>query len=335
MKPQRDAESSPRLRMDFVAKDVEFDDQTRTMRAVLVPDPRRYEHREIDGTWGWYDRFDRTFMPDEVLAAAAAQMPGTPMYYQPQEISDAEEYVRSRKGAIELALDGQVPAPTFEDKSEAFLQSLAKDKLGFVILSLDIVGSTRLSQAVAASEYARMIAAVVSELSLVVPQFHGHVLNYTGDGFIAYFAEPSFTTKNDLAIDCALTLRLLLYQGINPALESRNLPKLGIRVGLDAGEAVVVTLGDPRTKQQKDIIGSVVNLAAKIQAAAEPGAILLGDTVDKNLHVAWREQLQEVGPPPAWPYRDADGKPYRLWRVGRDADAGPTGLAALGEAPSG
>ncbi len=322
-KPEKDEESFPRLRMDFVAKDVEFDDETRTMRTVLEPDPRRYDHRQIDGTWGWYDRFDHTFIPDDVFASMAAQMPGTPMYYQPQEISDAEEYIRSRRGAIELALDGQTPTPTFEDKSEAFLQSLATDKLGFVILSIDIVGSTKLSQTVKTSAYARIIAAVVSELSLVVPQFHGHVLNYTGDGFIAYFAEPSFTTKNDLAIDCALTMRLLLYQAINPALEARGLPKLGIRIGLDAGDAVVVTLGDPRTKQHKDIIGSVVNLAAKIQARAEPGAILVGDTVDKNLYVAWREQLQEAEPGPTWPYKDENGDPYRLWRVGRDADAGP------------
>ena len=312
-----------RLRMDLVAQDVEFDDANRTMRAVLVPDPRRYEHQEIDGTGGWYDLFDHTFIPDEVFADMARQMPGTPMYYQPQEISDAVEYVRSRRGAIDLALDGNTPEPTFEDKSEAFLQSLARNKLGFVILSIDVVGSTKLSQAVSDENYARIIAATVSELSLVVPQFHGHVLNYTGDGFIAYFAEPSFTTKNDLAIDCALTLRLLLYRAINPALEARGLPKLGIRIGLDSGDAVVVTLGDPRTKQHKDIIGAVVNLAAKIQARAEPGTILVGETVDQNLHVAWREQLQEIDPGPEWPYKNSNGDPYGLWRVGRDTDAGP------------
>lgn len=316
-------ESLPRLRMDLVLKDVEFDDANRTMRAALVPDPRRYEHKEMDGTDGWYDLFDHTFIPDDVLADMARRMPGTPMYYQPQEISDAEEYVRSRRGAINLALDGNAPEPTFEDKSEAFLQSLARNKLGFVILSIDVVGSTKLSQAVSDENYARIIAAAVSELSLVVPQFHGQVLNYTGDGFIAYFAEPSFTTKNDLAIDCALTLRLMLYRAINPALEARGLPKLGIRIGLDSGDAVVVTLGDPRTKQHKDIIGAVVNLAAKIQARAAPGTILVGETVDQNLHVAWREQLQEFDPGREWPYKNVNGDPCAIWQVGRDADAGP------------
>ena len=202
-----------------------------------------------------------------------------------------------------------------------------------MILSIDVVGSTKLSQAVSDETYARIIAATVSELSLVVPQFHGHVLNYTGDGFIAYFAEPSFTTKNDLAIDCALTLRLLLYRAINPALEARSLPKLGIRIGSDSGDAVVVTLGDPRTKQHKDIIGAVVNLAAKIQARAEPGTILVGETVDLNLHVAWREQLQEIDPAREWPYKNATGDPYAVWRVGRDADAGPRVVPPKAQVP--
>lgn len=316
-----------RLRIDLVAKAVEFDDATRTMSAVLVPDPRRYEHRENDdGKSGWYDRFDYAFIPDDVFAEAVNGMVGVPMYHQPQEIGDAAAYVRSRRAAIELALEGKVPDPTFEDKSEAFLESLAKDELGFVIMSVDVVGSTALSQAVGAREYAEVIALMVSELSLVIPQFHGHVLNYTGDGFIAYFAEPSFTTKNDLAIDAALTIRLLLYQAINPALQARGRPRLGVRIGLDAGDAVVVTLGHPRTKQHKDVIGAVVNLAAKIQNRAEPGSILVSETVDQNLHVSWREQLEEVEPGPNWPYKGLNGDPYRLFRVGRDPNSGPPGF---------
>jgi hypothetical protein len=56
--------------------------------------------------------------------------------------------VHSRGGAIDLALEGKAPEPTFDDKSEALLQSLATNKLGLVMLSLDIVG---LHEAVAGS----------------------------------------------------------------------------------------------------------------------------------------------------------------------------------------
>ena len=220
-------------------------------------------------------------------------------------------------------LDGALTEPTFDDKSEEFLESLATDQLGFVILVVDIVGSTTLSQTVGNRTYARVIATVLHELSLTIPAFHGHVLKYTGDGLIAYFPEPSFITKNDLGLDCALTLRLLVYEAINPALEARGLPSLGIRIGLDSGEAIVVTMGHPATKQHKDVIGATVSLAAKIQALAKPGAILVGQTVDRNLHIQWRENLQEVGLADDWKYLDVEGNPYRVLRVGRDPDAGP------------
>lgn len=61
--------------------------------------------------------------------------------------------------------------------------------------------------------------------------------------------------------------------------------KLGVLIGLDSGEALVVTMGHPATKQHKDIIGATVSLAAKIQARAEPGTILVGQTVDRNLRL--------------------------------------------------
>lgn len=152
-------------------------------------------------------------------------------------------------------------------------------------------------------------------MSEIVPHFHGHVLKYTGDGLIAYFLEPSFITRNDLAIDCALTLRGLVYRVLNPVLEEWGFPTIGVRIGLDAGEACVETIGSPATKQHKDIIGSVVSLAAKIQAQAEPGGIFLGDAVERSLHMAWRQISEPVQLGEEWGYRDSEGKVYQVHRV--------------------
>ncbi|MCD6222302.1 MAG: adenylate/guanylate cyclase domain-containing protein [Thermoplasmata archaeon] len=216
---------------------------------------------------------------------------------------------------IQARLEGIEKPPTFEDKSERFLESLAQDKLGFVIMCVDIVGSTKLSTNLESEKYARLISTVLYEISEIVPKFHGHVLKYTGDGLIAYFPEPSFITKNDLAIDCALTIRRLLYNGLNPILKENGYPCIDIRIGLDSGEAYVVTIGSPKTKQHKDIIGSVVSLAAKIQGLGKPGDILLGDTTVRNLHVMWRQVCEEIGLGENWTYKDGEGKPYKVHKV--------------------
>jgi adenylate cyclase len=250
------------------------------------------------------------------------------MYYQRPDIDDAVVYVQSRKAEIEAKLDGRTDQPTFEDKSESFLATLEEDATAFVILSLDLQGSTRLSQTVPAVAYKTAITVILDELAMVVSLFHGHVLKYTGDGLIAYFTPPSYNRMNDLALDCALTMRHLLYAAIFPALVAREFPPLDVRIGLDTGDAYVVAMGNPRTKQHRDIIGAVVSIAAKIQAQAPAGGILVGETVDRALHVDWREQLREFTPSPTWTYKTAAGGIYRLLEV-----VGP-GARELGSIPS-
>jgi adenylate cyclase len=216
--------------------------------------------------------------------------------------------------AIVQRLEGNEEAPGFEDKSEQFLESLACDRLEFVIASVDVVGSTRLATTLAQEKYARLISTVLSELGEIIPKFHGYVLKYTGDGLIAYFPSPSFITMNDLALDCVLTMRGLVHNGINPLLEQRNYPVIDIRMGIDSGEAYVVTVGSPETKKHMDVIGGVVSLACKIQGLAKPGEICMGETTERNLHVAWRQLCEPVDCGPNWSYKERDGNFYRVFR---------------------
>jgi len=303
------------FRMDFVQEIISVDEDKRTFTVRLTPNPRRYEWKEVDGERYLYDKLDKVLFPERVLFDFAKQMAGQPIYFQPQEIDNAEQYIKSRMPIIRARLKGdEKPAP-FEDKSEAFLESLAQDKLGFVIMCVDIVGSTKLSTKLEPEKYTRLISTVLYEMSEIIPKFHGHVLKYTGDGLIGYFPEPSFITKNDLAFDCALTIRRLVYTGLNPILKENGYPCIDIRIGLDSGDACIITIGSPETKRQKDIIGAVVSLAAKIQSLGEPGDILLGDVTERNLHTMWRQICEEIKLRRDWVYKGEDGKPYRVHKV--------------------
>jgi adenylate cyclase len=304
-----------RFRFDLTLEVTSWDDKSGILSVTFKPDPRRYEWKEIDGKRYLYDKLDNTAFPESVYLEMYKQLEGQPIYYQPPKITDAQTYFQSRVQAIEDMLNGQETVATFVDKSEDFLESLASDKLSFVIISLDIVESTKLATATDQKTYAQLISVILYELSEVVPKFNGHVLKYTGDGLIAYFPEPSFITKNDLAIDCALTLRGLIYKAINPLLKQRGFPNIDIRIGLDAGEAYIKTIGSPETKQHKDIIGAVVSLAAKIQSKADNGGIYLGDTVERNLYTTWRLICEPVDLGPKWDYSDLEGNIYRVHRV--------------------
>lgn len=303
------------FRMDFVTKNVSFDEKSGKFTGILEPDPRRYEWTEIDGKRYLYDKFDNRYFPEHIYFDFLKQCAGKAGYFQPPKIDNSTAYIKSRLPFITNMLTGLIDPPTFKDKSEEFLQSLSTDKLEFVILSLDIVGSTKLATGMDRKTYAKLISAALFELSEVVPKFHGHVLKYTGDGLIAYFPEPSFILKNDLAIDCALTLRELVYKALNPVFAKQDFPTIDIRIGLDAGEAYIETIGSPETKRHKDIIGAVVSIAAKIQARANPGEIYLGDTVLRHLHTMWRKICKPVDMGKDWNYKCSDGHVYKLHKV--------------------
>lgn len=314
MAPAEDKNYLNHSRMDFIIQPVSDVDAAGTMKIRLIPDPKRYEQRTVRGKDGWYDKLDNTFIPKEVLMQMASQMSGMPINLKQQQVGRADEYVLRRFPEIEKNILHGIPAATFEDKSEAFLRTLEKDKLGFAILSLDVVGSTKLITQMEPAKYNQLVSALFYEIGALVPLFHGHILKYTGDGVIAYFPEPSFTTQNDNALDCALTLRLLINEGLNPGLIKLGFPAVQIRIGLDSGEAYVQTVGSPATKQHKDIIGAVVSLAAKIQATAQPNGIHLGQIMLQNLHTNWRLKCAPITLPVGWEYKLAADKIYPIYQ---------------------
>jgi adenylate cyclase len=314
-------------RFDFQVEVVDADPETGRVQLRLRPDPGRYEWREADGKRVLYDRFDDVYFPHALVMDSFKRVlemtPGPALGVIP----DIAAYVEARRPTITAALRGERAEGDLVDLSEAQLREFERDELAFVILSVDIKGSTRLQTSTDAQTFATTINALLTEIAELVALFHGHVLKYTGDGLIAYFAPPTFIIKNDAALDCAYCVRRLVYDAINPGLESAGLPTIGVRLGLDAGEAAIVVLGSEKTKRHADLIGDVVSLACKIESRADAGAIFLGETVHRNLHYSWREMCSPVELPPDWKYSVSGGDPYPLFRLD------PTGTRPVERSP--
>lgn len=302
-------------RMDFVIAPL-VDQETGEEVLAFIPDPRRHQWREANGKRYLVDRLDDSAIEESVFLEGMKKLPKLPFYYMPPRIPDGSAYVASRRDIFRARLLGDAPPPSFASPSESFLRSIAAQTHDFVILSLDIVGSTQRATSQPLAEYATTMQAVLGEMAEVLPLFHGHVLKHTGDGILAYFAAPGFITMNDLGIDCALTLRRLVYEGFNPILGEMGRQELEVRIGLDSGTVAVVPLGSPSTKEEKDLLGEVVSLACKIQGLAPRGGIALGDVTFRNLHHQWRGLCTEIPVPETWSYPDPhSGDPYRVWQM--------------------
>lgn len=301
-------------RMDFKLEIVNYDEKTGKCEVILIPHPERYELRTIDGEKGYYDKFDNAFIPLDELEKAIPQLDGMPIYYSPPKIEDANRYISERIPHIKEFFQTKTIVYEFKDLSEEYLKKLEKDKMRFVILSLDLKGSTKLSQELSDETYSDIISLFLREMTFVVDKFNGYILKSLGDGLIAYFPEPNFVGMNDNALDCAVTMKKMIIFGMNPILKENKLPELNFRIGLDSGEAIIKIIGVESIKIHKDLIGETVSLAAKIEKLANANQILMGESTALALHTFWRKKIRRFSIPQEWDYKNREtGKTYPVY----------------------
>jgi class 3 adenylate cyclase len=231
-------------------------------------------------------------------------------------VSDALSYVRSRAHSISEALRKGSHDPLFRNISNEELADLAEQQEFFVIVSIDLIGSTQLSQSLDAKRWARVIQVYSREVSRLCLLFHGRPLKFMGDGILVYFHEGSRIRRHDLAADCALSLRDLVLLGMNPALRQFGLPEISCRIGVDSGEAYVMTIGDSAATNQIDVIGHAIDISTKVEKMAGRNEICIGEAARQKLHTMWLKHTVPLNLPPGWPHREhQSGKAYGVYRL--------------------
>jgi adenylate cyclase len=304
-----------RYRMDFKVEWEIIDEEKRIARAKMVPDPDRYERRTINGKPGYFDKYDRVFFPEEALARAAKTLASKPLY-APPTTPDLNQYFTDARERIAQSLESEVELERELDRGIAYLKVNAGRELLFVVLYVDIVGSTGLSRVLSPVAQRTLIPTFLREMTLLTDAYGGYAHKYTGDGLIAFFpADRFWTGATDIVVDCAIAMRLLVTGVLNPLLKSKNYPTVEFRIGIDSGETQIVDLGAENVKSAPDLLGYTMNLAAKICAVCPPNRVVIGESVSMNLHVSRKKHFEEMNlPRERWNYLDtATNRVYPLF----------------------
>jgi class 3 adenylate cyclase/predicted ATPase len=134
----------------------------------------------------------------------------------------------------------------------------------------DLVGSTELSARLDPEDLRDVIAAYHRAVADVVRSFDGFVAKYMGDGVLVYFGYPrAHEDDAERAIRAGL--------GVVDAVARLNAKsvKLQARVGIATGLVVVGDLLGEGSAQEQTVVGETPNLAARLQALAEPDAVVI------------------------------------------------------------
>ena len=155
-----------------------------------------------------------------------------------------------------------------------------------------------------------------TEMIRISEEYGGTVEKNTGDGLMAYFEDGAGTPQEagcKRALACALTMMSTNEYLIKPILDATPVPEIKFRVSIDYGYVTVARLGAARRFNANVAIGAAANFASKMLAHADPGDIVIGETVRGQLPQAWHQFAQPVPSSTGWTYRQS-GLPYPLYK---------------------
>jgi class 3 adenylate cyclase len=170
------------------------------------------------------------------------------------------------------------------------------------VMFCDLVGSTALSSRLDPEDLREVIGAYHRAVAEIVTRFDGFISRYMGDGVLIYFGFPQ---AHEDDAERAVRAGLSAIDAV-AHLDVKSV-NLQTRVGIATGLVVVGDLIGAGSAQEQSVVGETPNLAARLQALAEPDTVviaastrrLVGDLFDYS-DLGAVEVKGIAGPVPAW-----------------------------------
>jgi class 3 adenylate cyclase/predicted ATPase len=138
------------------------------------------------------------------------------------------------------------------------------------VMFCDLVGSTALASRLDPEDLRDVIAAYHKCVAQIVARFDGFISRYMGDGVLAYFGYPQ---AHEDDAERAVRAGLGTIDAVG-RLDVKS-TKLQARVGIATGLVVVGDLIGAGPAQEQSVVGETPNLAARLQALAEPDTVVI------------------------------------------------------------
>jgi class 3 adenylate cyclase len=158
------------------------------------------------------------------------------------------------------------------------------------VMFCDLVGSTALSTRLDPEDMSRLIRAFQSAVSAATARFDGWVAKFMGDGALIYFGYPS---AHEDDAERAARAGLAILEAVKSIKASHDVGLLA-RAGIATGLVVVGEVMGEGEARERSVVGETPNLAARLQALAEPGGIVVAASTRRLLGETF--ELRSLGP---------------------------------------
>ena len=248
------------------------------------------------------EQYEAVFHANDVDAEVLPTLTG-------EELKDiGVSSIRHRRRLLEAAaeLHSNTTSPLPVQEIETRRPSLsATERRQITVLFCDIVGSTPLSTRLDPEELRDVLSAYQATVAAAVAGKKGYIARFVGDGVLAYFGWPN---PDEAHAQSSVRAALAVIE----ALRSQQ---LSVRIGIATGLVVTGDLVGVGAAQTVTAVGETPNLAARLQALAQPDTVVVSKVTRSQLGSMF--ELEQLG---AFTLKGFN-KPVSAWRVQRDTGA--------------
>jgi class 3 adenylate cyclase/tetratricopeptide (TPR) repeat protein len=225
----------------------------------------------------------------------------------------------------------QRPAASADEPSVALASPTFDERRTVTVLFADLSGYTAVAERLDPESVKRQLERILGRLGEEVVTYGGYVDKFIGDNVMAIFGAPvAHGDDAERAVRAGLGMQAAMSE-VNEPLAAQHGARFELCVGINTGEVLAGHIGDSYT-----VIGDTVNVAARLQAAARPGSVTVGEATYRATHEAIDFSALEqplvlkgkTEPVSAWEVLAADGKPAAGASVVGSARAPLVGRAA-------
>ncbi len=175
------------------------------------------------------------------------------------------------------------------------------------VLFMDIAGSTTIVRDLDPEDNLAIMDTALERLAKPVERYGGRVTRFMGDGFVALFGDP-VARENDpeMAVRAGLGILKEAQDYAREVEENWGIQNLAVRVGINTG---LIVIGG-YSEAEDTLMGSAVNLAARLEEAAPAGGLLISASTYQQVQGIFDIELQE----PLWVKGFRDPVPVYLVR---------------------
>src|SRR5271167_141114 len=187
--------------------------------------------------------------------------------------------------------------------TEAVPAAAEAERRQLTVMFCDLVGSTPLSQRFDPEDLREIVGAYHRCVADTVGRFAGFVAKYMGDGVLIYFGYPE---AHEDDAERAVRSGLAVIDAVSGL---ATLEALHVRLGIASGLVVVGDLIGTGAAQERGVVGETANLAARLQALAQPGTLVIAESTRRQIGALF--EIENLGLQPLAGF----AQPQRAWRV--------------------